>query len=118
MIPCEIMAKNVLPLIRKKLVLILKKENKNNAEISRELGITKSTVTHYLQKKRAVLKNREIENEVLHILDECYAQGNNDFSKMYCQICKELRKKKKLCSLDSVSYSEDSLACKNCVNCC
>ncbi len=97
-LPCEIVAKDILPTIRSAVVFILYNEhNLTQTEIAEKMGITQASVNQYIQKTRG--KNKVILDQIPEIKEklreiaEIVLRDEGYFDSL-CNLCKDVRKNK------------------------
>ena len=95
----------LIPMIKRELVLKLYKEQKlNKVSIAEKLGITKGSVTQYIQGKRAsnsakLRKVKVIDTMIGNLAKDLTNRKltNNQLAKKFCDICKPAQKKMGVC---------------------
>ncbi len=100
-LPCDICMWGIIPMIKRELVLRLVNIYKmKGAEISERLGITKGSVTQYLQGKRASDSNKLNQvNEIKAKLDSLSKDlakkslNEKEIITRFCLICKVAQKR-------------------------
>ncbi|MEM2974580.1 MAG: helix-turn-helix domain-containing protein [Candidatus Micrarchaeia archaeon] len=118
MIPCELVAMKLLPVIRRQLVLKMLKEGRKQREIANTLNINESAVSHYLAKRRANSDSR------LDIMIKKYIMTtgteNNSLAMDVCRICRGLRTSGKLCLIHKSKQGKriNPEDCKICLSKC
>ena len=115
MIPCELVATKLLPVIRRQVVLELMKEGKKQREIARALNINESAVSHYIAKRRAsadTFLDKIVKKQIKAgmITGESFAVG-------VCQICKDLRTSHKLCIIHKKNTKAENITPEDCKIC-
>jgi hypothetical protein len=96
MIPCELVATKLLPVIRRQVVLEMLKEGKKQREIAQTLNLNESAVSHYIAKRRASAKDGTLDKIVKEQIKQGTIKGKS-FAVGVCEICKDLRMSHKLC---------------------
>lgn len=104
-LPCDLCMWGLIPMIKRELVLTLYKEHKlNKTSISKRLGITKGSVTQYIQGKRASNSNklRKVSSIDKKISDFAKHLSQNNLTekqiaKEFCNICKPAQKVLNVC---------------------
>ncbi len=104
-LPCDICMWGLIPMIKRELVLKLYRKHKlSKATIARKLGITKGSVTQYIQGKRAANSsklrkikdiNQRIEDLANNLSKKKITQ--KQIAKRFCNICKPAQKKMGVC---------------------
>ncbi|MFQ5405914.1 MAG: transcriptional regulator [Candidatus Micrarchaeia archaeon] len=118
MIPCELVVKRVLPVIRRKFVERGVRENKKQKEVALELGLTGAAVSQYLSEKRATATDKATEKTVGELV-EGYADKKISFEKKVCGICKDLRASKALCKMHLADgFVPNKVSCNVCHTAC
>jgi len=95
----------LIPMIKRELVLTLYKEhNLTKTSISKKLGITKGSVTQYIQGKRAANSNKlrkieDIDKKISNLAKHLYQSNPNEkqIAKEFCNICKPAQKTLGVC---------------------
>jgi len=99
-LPCDICMWDLIPMIKRELVLRLYKEHKfSKTYIANKLGITKGSVTQYIQGKRAsnsskLRKIKKVDKSISGLAKEI-AKKNltvKQISIKFCNICKPAQK--------------------------
>lgn len=104
-LPCDICMWDLIPMIKRELVLRMYKEHKlSKVFIAKKLGITKSSVTQYIQGKRAansskLRKIKKIDKRIADLADEISKKklSEKQIAKRFCDICKPAQKKLGVC---------------------
>jgi len=104
-LPCDICMWGLIPMIKRELVLRLYKEHGiNKVTIANKLGITKGSVTQYIQGKRAsnsakLRKIRAIDIMVRNLAKDIAKKKliDKQIAKRFCNICKPAQKKMGVC---------------------
>jgi hypothetical protein len=113
MIPCELVATKLLPVIRRQMVLEMVKEGRKQREIASALNINESAVSHYIAKRRANTDGRLDKIVKQHIKS---SNGEDSFALNVCKICKDLRISGKLCIIHK-SRSGTKISPEDCKIC-
>jgi uncharacterized protein len=95
--PCEIIARHVLPPIRRALIKdIVLKHNLTQAQVARRFGVTDATVSMYMNSKRGSFKEiedsrffEEFRVEVSYSAERIV--GGSDVATEVCRLCKIFR---------------------------
>ena len=101
-LPCEICIWKIVPLIKKEIVLYLHQEKDlKQVEITKKMNLSKASVSHYLNRKRAHtnIKLTLPVKKMIATLAEDIIQ-DKPFQFTFCQICKIIQKEnfnKELC---------------------
>ncbi len=102
-LPCEVIAKEILPSIRSAVVFILYNEyGLTQTEIAEKMGITQASVNQYIQETRG--KNKIILEQIPEIREKLREMAEmvlNDekYSDSLCNLCKDIRKDKVFCKI-------------------
>ena len=96
MIPCELVATKLLPVIRRQIVIEMMKEGKKQRDIAQTLNLNESAVSHYIAKRRANVKDGVLDKIVKEQIKRGVIKGES-FAVTVCEICRELRESHKLC---------------------
>ena len=104
-LPCDICMWGLIPMIKRELVLNLYQDhNINKTSISVKLGITKGSVTQYIQGKRAsdsgkLRKLKQIDSLIKKLakLIATKKLSKKDIAQKFCQICKSAQKETGIC---------------------
>ncbi|MEA2038136.1 MAG: hypothetical protein U9O94_11620 [Nanoarchaeota archaeon] len=104
-LPCDLCMWGLIPMIKRELVLRLYREHKlTKVAISNKLGITKGSVTQYMQGKRACdsskLRGKRRVNSMIVKLSLEIANKKiteKSLSKKFCEICKYAQKTMGVC---------------------
>ena len=120
MIPCELVAIKLLPIIRRQLVIEMLKEGKKQREIASALNLNESAISHYVAKRRAA-KDTSLDKMVHDEVIACCKKSDN-FAAKVCEICKNLRMSHKLCIIHKRNSSTTKMIspedCKICLSKC
>ncbi len=117
MIPCELVVKRVLPVVRRQFVERLSSGNKKQREIALELGLTEAAVSQYLSEKRACCSSSAEKSIALSV--EKFFEKNVPFGKKACLICKDLRETRALCKMHvGDGFLPNKNACGICATTC
>ncbi len=100
-LPCDICMWGLIPMIKRELVLRLYKKHKlSKAFIAKKLGITKGSVTQYIQGKRALnssklRKIKKIDKNIAGLARDIPKKrlDEKQIAKRFCDICKPAQKK-------------------------
>ena len=116
MIPCELVATKLLPIIRRQMVIEMLKDGKKQREIASALNLNESAISHYIAKRRAA-KDSMLDEMVHDEIIACCKKKGNIASKV-CEICKNLRMSHKLCIVHKRnSSSAKTITPENCKIC-
>jgi len=118
MIPCELVATKLLPVIRKQIVIEMLKDGKKQREIARALDLNESAVSHYLAKRRASAKDGFLDRLVREQIKELKPRlDKKSFALGVCEICKNLRISRKLCIVHKRTKSSKVISPEDCKIC-
>ena len=95
-LPCEFIAKYVIPSLRREIVRILSEEYEmSNREIAKKLDLTDAAVSQYLSNKRGTTfeLNADIQNMVKESTERI-AKGKSTVNEEICKICRALKERK------------------------
>ena len=113
--PQEIEVWYILPAIRKEIAKELKKTGMSQVEISKILGVTKASITHYIKDKRA--KNIDFPKQIMcmikNISKELNINPENSTNKIQ-KIIQEIRSTGLLCKYHK-QYSQIEKECTVCI---
>jgi hypothetical protein len=119
---CEIVAKNVLPVMRSAVAKELMSYGLNQTEIAKKLGVSQAAVSQYLRyirgksktKTKNIMKNETVLKEVRELCKKIRDNSLNrmELSNEVCNICRLIRKEKLLCDEHKGIYGLDN--CKRC----
>ncbi len=105
-VPCEVVAKTILPNIRALIARELsKKHHLRQKDIAKTLGISQSAVSMYFRGYRGITLNLENDKEVYDKvvwLSEKFFEGSlsqTELISKVCEICRLIRSKGLLCQL-------------------
>ena len=94
-LPCEFIAKYVIPSLRREIVRILSEEYEmSNREIAKKLDLTDAAVSQYLSGKRGA--GFELNEKILTMVRESadrIARGKTSIDEEICKICETLKEK-------------------------
>jgi len=94
--PCEIVVKEILPSIRRELVLELHKRGYNQVTIANLLGLTKSAVNQYIKNIRGTKYKGNFKNSIKQMADQIEKQDKKDqLINSFCNLCSNLKRCKK-----------------------
>jgi len=98
-LPCEVIAKEILPSIRSAVVFILYSEY---GLTQTEMGITQASVNQYIQETRG--KNKIILEQIPEIREKLREMAeivlsDEKYSDSLCNLCKDIRKDKVFCKI-------------------
>lgn len=104
-LPCDICMWGLIPMIKRELVLKLYKDHKlNKTTIAKKLGITKGSVTQYMQGKRAansgkLRKIKDINQRIADLADKIFKKRitQKQIAAEFCNICKPAQKTLGVC---------------------
>ena len=104
-LPCDICMWGIIPMIKRELVLKLYRAHKlNKTTIAKRLGITKGSVTQYVQKKRAADSSKlrkiiDIDKSISNLARDLFEDKltKKEISKKFCSICKKTQKNMNIC---------------------
>lgn len=91
-IPCEVIAKDVLPMIRRELsVLLVRVHGISQADVARRLDLTDAAISQYIRDKRGVLPYKDFKSykgfsEELEKSAQIVADGG-DTTAQLCRLC-------------------------------
>ncbi len=103
--PCQTVAREALPAIKAVLARALVKEGMSQVEISKLLGTTEATISHYMKGERgtAVVLGQHIVddiNQVAHRINEG-SLTENQTSQILCEICQKVRNSCAVCGAET-----------------
>jgi len=104
-LPCNACIWGLIPMIKRELVLRLSNKHKlTKTSIANKLGITKGSVTQYIQGKRASNSNKLRKTKAIDKLIRKLAKDittktftQKQLAKRFCDICKPAQKKLGVC---------------------
>ena len=117
--PCEIIGWYVLPAVRRELTNYLVNEKElSRKETAKRLGLSEAAVCYYLKSKRGgKFKFDERELKKIEKIADAVADSSKNthllFMAKTCEICKDLRKDKKICKLHK--KTENFAECNICL---
>jgi predicted transcriptional regulator len=123
-LPCEIVVRDVLPVVRSIVVKELaEKYNFTQEEIASKLGITQASVSYYLSAKRGyktnLVKEAKLMEDVGHRIARGVAKGNitqMEIIENICRMCRTFRSRDIVCEIhESLFPSLKGEVCKVCV---
>ena len=100
-LPCEIIAKEILPSVRSIVAFILYNEyNLTQTEIAEKMGITQASVNQYIQETRG--KNKVILDKIPEIKEKSREIAeiilrDEGYLNSICNLCRGIRKNKTFC---------------------
>lgn len=104
-LPCDICMWDLIPMIKRELVLRLYNKYKlNKVSIAKKLGITKGSVTQYIQGKRAsnssrLRKIKRINIMIINLAKDIVKKRliDKEISRRFCEICKPAQRVAGIC---------------------
>ncbi len=112
MIPCELMAIELLPTVRRQTAMFLSSKGMSQREIARIIDTSESAVSQYISKKRGKHRN-ELEKLVRDYISRHYDTGKS-FSANVCSLCMFLRKNGKMCYVHKLTSKISESKCDEC----
>lgn len=119
---CEIVTKNVLPVLRSAVAKELVSSGLNQTEIAKKLGVSQAAVSQYLRyirgksksKTISIVKNETVMKEIREFCKKIMGNNMNriELSGEVCKICRLIRKEKLLCNEHKGIYGIEN--CKSC----
>ena len=122
-VPCEIVAKTVLPAMRAMVTKeLIKAHDLKQVEVAQLLGITQGAVSQYMRGERGVALNLEsldvktlISNIALRLTSGRSSQ--QEIVSRFCEACRLIRGKGLMCNLHKTFESSfDTKDCRVCLN--
>jgi len=116
MIPCELMAFNVIPVIRR-VAAVKMSEKMKQKDVAAELGITEAAVSQYLSKKRG--DHGSFVEKIVARSVEKFSGEEMTCAERVCAICRDLRATRSLCRIHmKKNPSFDTRSCGVCKTAC
>mgnify|MGYP001287903334 CR=1 FL=1 len=112
MILCELIAKELLPTIRRQTALFLDSRGMPRKGIAEEIGISEAAVSQYFSKKRGK-RMGELDSLVGNYISKKYDLGK-PFDENVCMLCTHLRKNGKLCYVHMITSNVPKSKCSLC----
>lgn len=112
MILCELIAKELLPTIRRQTALFLDSKGMSHRKIAAAIGISEAAVSQYFSKKRGK-RIGELDTLVGSYIKKEY-DLKRPFEENVCRLCIHLRKSGKLCYVHRITSNVSKSKCDIC----
>ncbi len=112
--PCETVVWKALPAIKSSLARALVKEGMTQVQVSKILGTTEATISHYMKGERgsSVVLGQHIQDAIETLANRIStgAFANDQITQKVCDICQQVRDSCAICG------AETSEECSNCAH--
>ncbi|MFX1564778.1 MAG: transcriptional regulator [Promethearchaeota archaeon] len=110
--PCETVVWKALPAIKSSLAQALVNEGMTQVQVSKVLGTTEATISHYMKGERgsSVVLGKHVQEAIstlAHKISKATVTGDQ-ITKEVCSICKQVRES---CAVCGAETSQDCTAC-------